>query len=210
MTAARSFVDPDGGPAITLDHHGADVAAMELAAISVLQSVPAEVWDGTPPVPINWIVKELYGLHVMNHGDIASVVGVKLDEGKTMSGLLLPDRGVILVDEGELAKWPNRKRFTMAHELAHWILHRDAPPSKETPRATIISSDGVRNDDPLPLAEAEANAFAAALLLPAALFRPAFAACDGDFPTLIDEFASTNAALERRSKTLGVGAANSA
>ena len=189
---SRSFADPLGGPTVTRDHHGTDVAAMEREAISVLERVPEAKWDGTAPVPIDWIVSEMYDLRVQLHDNIASVVGVELPEGKRLSGLLLEDRGLVLVDSWEVEKWPNRRRFTIAHELGHFILHRKNP--------EYLASPGGSG---LPLVEAEAHAFAAALLLPAVLFRPAADACDGDWSKLLDPFLTTNAAIERRLKTLG-------
>ena len=191
-TAGRSLSDPLGGPAISRDHHGTDVAAMELEAIKVLERVPQSKWDGEAPVPIDWIVTEMYDLRVQLHDDIASVVGVELPEGKKLSGLLLEDRGLVLVDSSEVEKWPNRRRFTIAHELGHFILHRRNP--------EYLASAGGSG---LPLVEAEAHAFAAALLLPAALLRPAADACNGDWSQLLEPFLTTNAAIERRLKTLG-------
>ena len=188
----RSFADPLGGPAIARDHHGTDVVAMELEAIRVLERVPASKWNGEAPIPIDWIVTEMYDLRVQLHDNIASVVGVDLPDDKRLSGLLLEDRGIVLVDSSEVEKWPNRRRFTIAHELGHYILHRKNP--------EYLASPGGSG---LPIVEAEAHAFAAALLMPAALLRPAADSCDGDWSQLLDPFLTTNAAVERRLRTLG-------
>ena len=101
-TAGRSFADPLGGPTITRDHHDTDVVAMDLEAIRVLERVPDAKWDGQAPIPIDWIVGEMYDLRVQLHDNIASIVGVELPEGKRLSGLLLEDRGLILVDSWEV------------------------------------------------------------------------------------------------------------
>jgi hypothetical protein len=191
-TAGRSFADPRGGPTITRDHHGTDVVAMELEAIRVLERVPSSKWEGQAPVPVDWIVGEMYDLRVQLHDNIASVVGVELPEGKRLSGLLLEDRGLILVDSWEVEQWPNRRRFTIAHELGHFLLHRKNP--------EYLASPGASG---LPLVEAEAHAFAAALLMPAALLRPAADACNGDWSQLLEPFLTTNGAVERRLRTLG-------
>jgi Zn-dependent peptidase ImmA (M78 family) len=105
---------------------------------------------------------------------------------------LLEDRGLILVDSWEVEQWPNRRRFTIAHELGHFILHRRNPDYLASPGATG-----------LPLVEAEAHAFAAALLMPAALLRPAADSCEGDWSQLLKPFLTTNGAVERRLRTLG-------
>ena len=45
-----------------------------------------------------------------------------------VSGVLLRARGRILVDALEAARAPGRKRFTIAHELGHLVLHDGAGP----------------------------------------------------------------------------------
>ncbi|CAB4880953.1 MAG: ImmA/IrrE family metallo-endopeptidase [Actinobacteria bacterium] len=206
--SSRSFADPAGGPAVLTDRHGADVAAMEARAIAVLNAVPETAWDGAPPVPIEWIATEMFDLHIKDHRDLEGLTGMTLPEGKSLSGLLLPDQGMILVNADEVAKWPNRRRFTIAHELGHWVMHRDnmsyLRSRSADPAIPQITAEGeslalVR----LPIAEAEANAFAAALLLPAALLRPAADACDCNATTLVEAFASTYGAMQRRLITLG-------
>jgi hypothetical protein len=58
-----------------------------------------------------------------------------------------------------------RKRFSAAHELGHWALHRG--------RSFICRSDDIGNyQGTSPVHEREADGYAADLLLPAYLFRP--------------------------------------
>jgi Zn-dependent peptidase ImmA (M78 family) len=40
-------------------------------------------------------------------------------------GFITSDLKEIYVDESVYTKWPNRYRFTLAHEVGHAILHRD-------------------------------------------------------------------------------------
>lgn len=54
-----------------------------------------------------------------------------------------------------------RARFTAAHELAHWLLHRDVKLARIKPGQTI---------KPYQSAEAQANRMAADLLMPAKFF----------------------------------------
>lgn len=64
---------------------------------------------------------------------------------------------------------PQRQAFTMAHELGHWVMHREffvAHPEKYPVLPRF--SDPNRND---PM-EKEANKFAACLLVPDRLLRP--------------------------------------
>jgi Zn-dependent peptidase ImmA (M78 family) len=64
---------------------------------------------------------------------------------------------------------PNRQSFTIAHELGHWLLHRDlfkAHPEKYPVLPRFQSTD---KNNPV---EQEANFFAANLLVPARLLKP--------------------------------------
>ncbi|QQS33614.1 MAG: ImmA/IrrE family metallo-endopeptidase [Acidobacteriota bacterium] len=74
------------------------------------------------------------------------------------------DRAFITVDSSGL---PARQRFSVAHELGHWMIHRGK-------LSTLICSErdlltGWKVDDP----ERSANRFAADLLMPSFLFAPA-------------------------------------
>lgn len=57
----------------------------------------------------------------------------------------------------------NRRKFTVAHELGHWILH--APALKSHPELGILNRTPLGRPDPEPR-ERETNAFAAHLLVP--------------------------------------------
>lgn len=61
----------------------------------------------------------------------------------------------------------NRKKFTVAHELAHWILHQDEIRT-DPEKAVLLRMAIGANTDPL---EQEANAFAAELLVPMDYFQ---------------------------------------
>lgn len=60
---------------------------------------------------------------------------------------------------------PGRRRFTIAHEIGHYVLH----PREGLDRDDIAKNFRVWND---PGEEAEANLFAAELLMPEFLFKP--------------------------------------
>lgn len=63
---------------------------------------------------------------------------------------------------------PKRRKFTVAHELGHWVLHEDK--IRQDPQKTVLfrMALGAANKDPL---EREANAFAAELLVPMEMFE---------------------------------------
>ena len=215
------FVDPSegsvtDGPAVERDRHGTDMAAMELAAAATLDSLPEHLWVGAPPVPIELIVEEHFGLIVIEAEDPAEIPGApKVAEGVRFSGMLMADRGEIWVSAADAREWPPRKRFTIAHELGHFVLHRhNVDPAlyqaADVSATGAAPADSIRSEaDPeaatiLPRLEAEANAFAAALLMPARLVRETHASVDGNLDRIQATFQSSKAALERRLRTLGL------
>jgi IrrE N-terminal-like domain len=105
------------------------------------------------PVPVEAIAEDLLGLHVEEN---------EID----CSGVLLPaERRVVLrVDEP-----PVRRRFTLAHELGHWVCQvqegHDAPVYC---RAADVAPSADR------ALEREANLFAAELLMPEPVVREEF------------------------------------
>lgn len=83
--------------------------------------------------------------------------------------------GLLLIKEGEAIIGVNalhpttRQRFTLAHEIGHFVLHREGDSVFVDSSPVFFrdeeSSEGTR------LQEIEANAFASALLMPAQLLR---------------------------------------
>jgi Zn-dependent peptidase ImmA (M78 family) len=106
--------------------------------------------------------------------------------------------GEIWVNAEEGRQWPARRRFTIAHELGHWRLHRDVEERGVFCRAATIEPQDTRARPPLPPAEDEANVFAAAVLMPAWLVRECYARDRHDFPKLCNTFGASGAAMGRR------------
>jgi hypothetical protein len=170
---------------------------IERLAEEFLADVPGYIWDGeTLPVPIEDIADSHAGLLVRDVEDLRGAPGAPmLEPGQTLSGLMLPALGEIWVDAKEARQWPPRRRFTIAHELGHWSLHRDA----ERPvycRSTSVDPDDAR--PPIPPAEDQANVFAAAVLMPAPLVRKQYVRLERDFFALCDAFGASGAAMGRR------------
>ena len=119
---------------------------VENRAEAVLSSVPEYVWDGESlPVPVDDIVDSCYGLHVMEVDDMTSAPGCPpLDEGQSLSGLLLVDEKQIWCNADEARQWPGRKRFTIAHELGHWVLHKPGQHSLFCRRAVVVADEAAR------------------------------------------------------------------
>jgi hypothetical protein len=173
---------------------------IERLADEFLSGVPTYVWDGaTLPVPIEDIADTQVGLLVRDVEDLGTAPGAPmLGAGQSLSGLLLPAMGEIWVNAEEGRQWPPRRRFTIAHELGHWRLHRDADERAVFCRKGSIEPDDTNARAPLPPAEDEANVFAASVLMPARLVQEHYVRCGRDFFRLCDTFGASGAAMGRR------------
>ncbi|MEE8106175.1 MAG: ImmA/IrrE family metallo-endopeptidase [Planctomycetota bacterium] len=127
-------------------------------AVNAADRLIVKLQISEPPVDVEWVARQL---------DV-SVVYKPLEE--TVSG--------VLVKQGEQASigvnalhHTNRQRFTVAHEIAHHILHPNNP-TVFVDQFMIHFRDGTAPASPM---EDEANAFAAALLMPARFLRGDFA-----------------------------------
>jgi hypothetical protein len=173
---------------------------VEERAEAVLAGLPGYVWDGERlPVPVEDIADSGFGLLVRDVEDMTSAPGApRLQEGQSLSGLLLPARGEIWVNASEARQWPPRRRFTIGHELGHWVMHRTGQQALFCRRTTVDETVTL----PARGIEEEASAFAAALLMPQWLFVREHARANGDVATLCATFGSSIAATERRIASL--------
>ncbi|MFN8150321.1 MAG: ImmA/IrrE family metallo-endopeptidase [Solirubrobacterales bacterium] len=194
---------------------GVDVEESERRAAEFLASVPEWIWDGsTLPIPVEEIADTHAGLLVRDVEDMSTAPGCpQPDAGQSISGLLLPSLGEIWVNAEEAREWPARRRFTIAHELGHWVMHQSEqtslfcrhgsvddgaqePQDAHGAKGAKASAKGKRPE--LPAIEEEANCFAAALLMPAEMVRSEYARAKGDFGALCERFSSSGAAMGRR------------
>lgn len=165
---------------------------IELAAYDVLRH------HGLQSVPINPVI-------------LAQRAGIKVNNAKfsedNLSGMIAKrgDLEIILVNSDDP---PRRKRFTIAHELGHHFLHlksgdgqfvdgeadlfREMPSDSNEP----ISEDRAR--------EIQANAFAAALLMPEEHVRAVWAET-GSIAEMADIFGVSEEAMGYRLTGLGIG-----
>jgi hypothetical protein len=112
------------------------------------------------PVPVESIAEDLLGLRIEE------------DDLGECSGMLIPSERLILVNASEAMRGetPTRRhRFTVAHELGHWICH--AHGADAVPR--YCRSQDVSQDTDRAL-EREANVFGAELLMPEPALRAAW------------------------------------
>jgi hypothetical protein len=118
------------------------------------------------PVPVEAIAEDLLGLRVEERWDI------------DCSGMLLPTERRIVLNAHERVVGRNdppvrRFRFTIAHEIGHWVCHclegRAASPAPSYCRPVDLTEAADRD------LERDANVFAAELLMPESAVRAAWA-----------------------------------
>lgn len=101
----------------------------------------------------------------------------------------------------------NRRRFTAAHELAHYLYHRDLLSNGKRMHRHVDNlwgSDGEKGDVVFnPSDEVQANRIAAQIVMPKALLEKRYAE-NPDPSLLAKEFGVSKAAMEIRIKTLGL------
>ncbi len=141
---------------------------LESAALELLRKYAK--WKGavpTPPIPVDNIIEGFLEL-TLSVGDLRG----RLGKNDVLGATWLEDKHVMI--DSSLEGNEGRFSFTLAHEVAHWVLHRPMiemekvtlplfarePNSKPAP--AIVCRDGQR--DP---AEFQADRFAASLLMPA-------------------------------------------
>ncbi len=174
---------------------------IERQAEALLERVPDYVWDKRSlPVPVEDVADSVFGLLVVDAEVMSLAPGApKLAEGTSFSGLLLPATKEIWVNAHEAQEWPGRRRFTIGHELGHWCMHR----GEHQPSVFCRSVEETPEEKPeRPLSEREADAFAAALLMPAGLMRAQYKRCRDEradlFPEMCELFGASARAMGRR------------
>ena len=87
-----------------------------------------------------------------------------------------------------------RRRFTIAHEIGHFVLH----PARVRPERGGVVTEAMRSE------EREADTFAAELLMPEPLVRQAVLEQGANASLLADRFQVSTKAMEIRLRRLGV------
>ena len=192
---------PAGGGVSLHPVEEADIELIEARAEAVLAEVPDWIWDGRSlPVPIEAIVDSCFDLLVqdMEPEMMLTAPGCPpLEEGTSLSGLFLPGTRQIWINAEEAREWPPRRRFTLAHELGHCVLHEDGQRSLFCRHGSVDPQrDGAA--EAAAQIEREANHFAAALLMPGELMRRHYKRTGGDFHAMCKIFGSSQAAMGRR------------
>jgi len=103
------------------------------------------------------------------------------------------------------AEGPQRKRFTAAHELGHFLLHRDL--LKKHRHLDRLFDEAANRDPERPLEyhhEMQANGFAARLLMPRLTIERAIEQGINTVPDLAKRFDVSRLAMKNRLNALGL------
>lgn len=158
-----------------------------------------------PPVPVERVANSLLGLFIDEADDLRALPGAPTDQGR-LSGMLDAEGMIIWIDRGEAHRSPRRRRFTIAHEIGHLLLH--VPVFHEVfydPTTDVLE---VEEDPPasglpeLRRREREANVFARELLMPESLVNAQARATGFNLPALADRFEVSVPAMRLRLRLL--------
>jgi hypothetical protein len=158
-----------------------------------------------PPVPVERVAIALLGLFLDEADDLRALPGAPTDQGR-LSGMLDAEEMIIWIDRGEARRSPGRRRFTIAHEIGHLVLH--VPVFHEVfydPTSDVleIEEDPPTSEPPeLRRREREANVFARELLMPESLVNEQARATGFNLPALADRFEVSVPAMRLRLRLL--------
>jgi len=158
-----------------------------------------------PPVPVERIASALLGLYIDEADDLRALPGAPADQGR-LSGMLDTEQMVIWIDRSEVRHSPGRRRFTIAHEVGHLLLHVPVVHEAFYDRpADIQEIEADRTAKELPelrQREREANVFARELLMPESLVNEQACAAGFNLPALADRFEVSVPAMRLRLRLL--------
>lgn len=99
-----------------------------------------------------------------------------------------------------------RQRFTIAHELGHYILHRELIGSgiDDNRAYRSVKNGNFYNKNITDAHEAQANRFAANILMPDHLVRAEFKNCNGDISAMSRKFKVSREAIGYALQNLGL------
>lgn len=150
----------------------------------VIKTTPSEwirAYQDSPPVNVHKMANDL-GLRIWEFSDMSEGMSGKLyRDRKSPSGWSI---GV------NANSSPTRKRFTIAHEIGHFLLHKDYLGEG------VLDDTFYRSEHLSGAQETEANKFAADILMPFHLLQTAARA--GGLETLAQKFGVSQQAMSIR------------
>lgn len=137
----------------------AEISNAARALLNELWLKRDQIWNPPPtletliPVRTDVIVRSLLGIRLEEPEAIAPE-----STGAEIAGFIDREEGRIVVAQKYRCEW---RRFTMAHEIGHWVLHPQMRLRRERPLTGAERANGSR-----PAEEQEADLFAAELVMP--------------------------------------------
>ena len=184
------------------DHHHAMTASSVLARHSSTVGTPVDL-----PVPIELIIEQTYRLEILWED-------VPEPSDTVILGALAPsDRRIVLNmrHQALFEQYMGPERFTLAHELGHWIYDADDPDQLaldldgHSPESYCYYRESPGLPEILRIRELNANKFAAHLLLPEDLVRRAnFDEVLKDLPGTARRWQVSRTTLRIRLQDLGI------
>ncbi len=140
-----------------------------------------------PPVPIEAIIEQVFGLHLLVEN--LSEIYAGFDWAEELLGATILSKKQVLIHEKLLAdpKEHGRYHFTCAHELGHWVLHRPLFQAAEEQGEDVEQERDIlcRTSFKRQRGEWQADYMAACLLMPEAHTREAFHTAVSDKPLIL-------------------------
>lgn len=184
------------------DHQHALTASKALARHALAVGVPVAL-----PVPIEIIVEHTYKLQILWE-EISEPPGTVI-----LGGLAPRNRRIVLNQRHQsmFEAWLGPERFTLAHELAHWIYDADNPDQlafnleEQVEDLYCYRRESPALSENLKIREVNANKLAAHLLLPEDLVRQSnIDEVLGDLPGTAKRWQVSRTALQIRLQELGL------
>ncbi len=158
----------------------------------------------------NQNLKELLNSLPVNIEGMIRLHGIQLDKNAELADELSGEIRKVGEEDYKISvkesEFYYRKRFTMAHELGHFLLHKDkiGDGVNDTPAYRTSNADDLFNPKITAEHEAEANAFAAALLMPKDAVEYYYCEEKKSLKEMSVIFQASEKALEIRVKNLGL------
>ncbi len=164
-----------------------NVVTHEAEKLTAAQLIDLAKKDGieTSPLDVHTLVKYL-GI---------KLVSIPMKD-EISGSLSLSENGKEWIIKVNALHHPNRQRFTIAHELAHFARHRSL-------QAQFEDQNFFRKGD-LNAMETEANRFAGELLMPESPFRDRAQLFNGSIEAIAQYFKTSTLAVRVRAKQLGM------
>jgi Zn-dependent peptidase ImmA (M78 family) len=186
-------------------------SALESIARNVISKYDSHLLDFPTPIPVEIIMESVYGLKfdfqfIRNNGRVLGETvfddaPVPIYERENHEGykLIFVKAGTVLIDASLINnRLDGRFRYTCAHELAHWVLHKELyTQSGETAAMT----EAVKSSETDKAIEWQADRLGSYLLMPKGVVKQAFyhnRNCGSVTDTLAALFGVSRKAMEIR------------